>query len=173
MLYFSFLGIFADICFLCPTGEDSDEEEGVFEEDSESDDSDTEGEVTDEVPPPPDFDECDCQANFRYKFKRWWLHYRQRLLADYVRAAYMLSPHPIIQQHCKDNMDPEDRLAMERLMIKIHLQGYVEDDDEWELKKATMMDKFWSEYNDFHISHWFFQNKEHLDQCQESKVPCP
>ena len=131
----------------------------MFEEDSESDDSDNEGEVTDEVTPPPDFDEEDCQAYLRFKFKHWWLHYRQRLLSDHVRAAYLLSPNPIIQQHCKDNLDPLDRLAMERLMIKIHLSGYVEDDDEWEQKKATMMDKFWREYNDFTSHTGFFKTK--------------
>jgi hypothetical protein len=58
-------------------------------------------------------------------------------------------------------MEPEDREACERLLIKLFLPGYVENHPEWEQKKATMIYEFLSDLHDFQNKAGYF-NKMHI-----------
>ena len=103
----------------------------------------------------------DCFEEFKELYKRSWAHYKSKLLTDYVRAAYVLSPDPKVYDDARANIEPEDREACERLLIKLFLPGYVRDVPEWEQKKATMIDEFLSDLHDFHNKAGYF-NKMHI-----------
>jgi hypothetical protein len=74
----------------------------------------------------------DCNKEFKVLYRRSWNHYKNKLLTDYVCAAYVLSPDPKVYEDAHANMEPEDREACERLLIKLFLLGYVENHPEWE-----------------------------------------
>ena len=103
----------------------------------------------------------DCNEEFKVLYRRFWNHYKNKLLTDYVRAAYVLSPDPKVYEDVRANMEPEDREACERLLIKLFLPGYVENHPEWEQKKATMIDEFLSDLDDFQNKAGYF-NKMHI-----------
>ena len=88
----------------------------------------------------------ECFDAFKYKYRKWWKHYRTKLLCDHVRVAYLLSPNPVVQKHAMENLDGEDRLACERLLVKLFVKNYVEDDLRSETEKSEVVDKFWKEY---------------------------
>ena len=116
--------------------------------DDDSDEEEEEANEPEEEEEDPD--EMEVGDQFKYNYKKHWGKYRNNLLAaPYIRAAYMLSPNPVIQQHVKDNPDPEDRLAVECLLVKLFVTDYVQDDEESEQKKAAVLDKFWDEYGEF------------------------
>ena len=131
--------------------EDSDED-SVESESSMRADSDDEDEPTALM---------DDYEEFVYWARRHWNFYKPRLFKDYPRVGYLLSPHPIIQAHTNDpeNMDPEDRLACERVIVKLFMPDFVPDNDSWERKKADVMDAFWSEFEDFHNHVGMFKQK--------------
>ena len=66
-------------------------------------------------------------------------------------CLHALSPNPIVQKHVKENPDPEDHLAIERLLVKLFVPNYDQDDDESETRKrkAYVLDKFWDKYGMF------------------------
>lgn len=103
----------------------------------------------------------DCNEEFKVLYRRSWNHYKNKLLTDYVRAAYVLSPDPKVYEDARANMEPEDREACERLLIKLFLPEYVENHPEWEQKKATMIDEFLSDLHDFQNKAGYF-NKMHI-----------
>jgi hypothetical protein len=90
----------------------------------------------------------DCFEDFKYWYKRHWTYYRSQLLTDYVRVAYLLSPNPKVHADAKENMEAEDKLAMERVLVKLFLPGYIEDNEVWERKKAPMVDELFGEHLD-------------------------
>ena len=91
----------------------------------------------------------DCFEEFKYWYKRHWTYYRSQLLTDYVRVAYLLSPNPKVHADANENMEAKDKLAMERVLVKLFLPGYIEDNEVWERKKVPMVDELFSELKDF------------------------
>ena len=63
----------------------------------------------------------DAFDSFRFWMPKIWEHYQPQLLSDIVRVAYLLSPDPLVMAHSadKENIDPQDRLAMENLIRKM------------------------------------------------------
>jgi hypothetical protein len=55
-----------------------------------------------------------------------WRQYHPRLLNDFSRVGYLVSPHPKIIEHASnpDNVDLEDREAVERLIKKLVLPKF-------------------------------------------------
>ncbi len=94
---------------------------------------------------------------FKYWYKRHWAFYKEQLLTDYVHVAYVLSPDPRVHTDAKENTKVEDRLACERLLVKLFLPGYIENKDVWERKKAAMVDKFLGELQDFQNKNGYFK----------------
>ena len=130
------------------------------DEDVDSDaESDNEGEEVEELQPDEDVDLMELDAQFKFLYKKHWNHYKSRIMCDHVRAAYMLSPNPIVQKHAKENPDPEDHLAIERLLVKMFVPDYDPGDDESEARKAYVLDKFWDEYGTFQNHTGFFARK--------------
>ena len=120
--------------------------------------------MPDDSEDPPDEDDeqvpTERDALFKYELKKWWLHYRPRLLPDFVRVAYLLCPNPTIMEHAKDpdNLDPEDRQAVERLLDKLMLPLDIVDDNERLQKSAEILDTFYKELGDFQNKRGFFNN---------------
>ena len=75
--------------------------------------------------------------------------YKPQMLTDFVRAAYMLSPHPLVMDHAKKHKDPEDRRAVERLIDKLLLPKDIVNDEVRMNSSAQLMDEFWKEHADF------------------------
>lgn len=114
----------------------------------------------------------DIGTKFVYWYKRHWLHYRSRLLSgDYIRVAYTLSPDPKVQAHCIANMDPEDRFATERLLVKLFIPGFVEDEDKWEQEKARVVNKYLEEFDDFQNHRGFWKSKSIWIVAGQSDMP--
>ena len=121
--------------------------------------SDCEGEDEDSVVHDTDV-LMDCFDEFKSRFYAGYRHYRKRIVgADHVRAAYLLTPNPVIMEHAKANQDSEDHLAINRLLVRTFLPGYVENDDEWEMKKAAVIDKFYEELGEFQNKTGWFTSK--------------
>ena len=78
-----------------------------------------------------------------YWAKKHVMHYRSRLLPDHVRAAYLCSPNPDVIKHAVDpnNLDPEDRMACERLLKKLMVSAGIVDEQErergWKQRSLT------------------------------------
>ena len=66
-----------------------------------------------------------------YRAKKHVKHYRSRLLPDHVHAAYL---NPDVIKHAVDsnNLDPEDRMACERLLKKLMVSAGIVDEQERE-----------------------------------------
>ena len=86
-----------------------------------------------------------------YWVNRHFKHYEQDLLPDHVRAAYLLCPRPEVMAHAKDknNYDPADRRACERLLRKIMVNPNITDAAERQKEEAIVIDTFYSELSDF------------------------
>ena len=103
-------------------------------------------------------DTMDVYEEFLYWYKRNWNHYRPRLLGDVQRAAYVVSPHPKVHAHAKANQDPEDRLACERLIVKLCMTDYIEGEEKSEREKARLVNKFLEELTDFQNKSGYFKS---------------
>ena len=85
------------------------------------------------------------------------MFYKEQLLTDYERVAYVLSPDPRVHTNARENTEVEDRLACERLLVKLFLPGYIENKEVWKCKKAAMVDKFLGELQDFQNKNGYFK----------------
>ena len=86
--------------------------------------------------------------------QKWWSHYRQFMLTDFVRAGpYMslLTPPLSIVNYCKNwRMEQEDMKAIECLLDKFFLPIDITDETERQMKGAKMMmDTFLNELKRF------------------------
>jgi hypothetical protein len=102
--------------------EDSDEDEDEEDLDGDSIQSYSDAELSEDEEQEEGKEETkeeeepvDEQGKLRYHSLRWWNHYRKKLLPDHVRVCFLLCPNPKVMQYTKDNPDPEDRQALERL----------------------------------------------------------
>jgi hypothetical protein len=116
-------------------GDDDDSlESGVFDDELvESDDEQTEEEAPVLL--------CDM-------IRAAWNKRKVKLLHDYARAGYILSPDPVIMAHHLTNPDPEDKNACERLIIKlfvpVHVVGEARD-----VLSGSLIDSFHDEWDQF------------------------
>jgi hypothetical protein len=113
----------------------------------------------------------DCFEEFKYWYKRHWTYYRSQLLTDYVRVAYLLSPNPKVHADANENMEAEDKLAMERVLVKLFLPGYIEDNEVWERKKAPMVDELFSELKDFQQKLGYFKKMSIWIAAEDPNLP--
>ena len=95
-----------------------------------------------------------------YWAKKHFAHYRPRLLPDHVRAAYLCSPHPDIIKHAvtPENIDPEDRMACERLLKKLMVPTGIVSIEERERVEAEAIDTFLTELGQFQSREGPFQS---------------
>lgn len=96
-----------------------------------------------------------------YWAKKHFAHYRPRLLPDHVRAAYLCSPHPDIIKHAvtPENIDPEDRMACERLLKKLMVPTGIVSIEERERVEAEAIDTFLTELGQFQSREGPFQSR--------------
>jgi hypothetical protein len=85
----------------------------------------------------------------------------QEVLPDHVRVCFLLCPNPKVMQYAKDNPDPEDRQALERLLQKEFIDPNVGTSEERECEFATVLDKFLTELSDFQYQQVVFA-KAHI-----------
>jgi hypothetical protein len=159
------------LAFLAGVDDEDDESECREEEDAESvksahsDASDVSEEEMEELDdlmdrgPEVGTDLMDQYELFAHWYKRHWLHYRKQLLSDYVRVAYCMSPNPKVKAHWAASREPEDRLACERLLVKLFVPGYIEGEDSWEKKKCEVVNQWLDEMEDFHNKQGYFKSK--------------
>ncbi len=74
-----------------------------------------------------------------------WKQRRPKLLHDYARVGYILSQHPIIMKHARENMSMEDMEAAKRLITKLVIPVNVVGKDQISLQ-AKLIHQFWKEY---------------------------
>lgn len=159
------------------------EDNYFFESDSDdSSESGSDGDVSDE--------EEDLETSFAeeglgerpielydqliFDVNKWYKWYKPQMLTDFVRAAYMLSPHPLVMDHAKKHKDPEDRRAVERLIDKLLLPKDIVDDEVRMNSSAQLMDEFWKEHADFWAKRgnfrdpriWILAGKDDNQPCQ-------
>jgi hypothetical protein len=84
----------------------------------------------------------DEQGKLRYHSLRWWNHYRKKFLPDHVRVCFLLCHNPKVMQYAKDNPDPEDRQALERLLQKEFINPNVGTSEEREREFTMVLDNF-------------------------------
>ena len=93
-------------------------------------------------------DEADTPVLLCERIRAAWEKRKDKLIHDYSRAGYILSPDPVIMAHALANPDPEDKLACERLITKLfvpsHLVGATRD-----AMEASLIDSFHEEYGEF------------------------
>ncbi len=53
---------------------------------------------------------------------------QSKMLHDYSRVGYLLSPHPVIMKHARDNLALEDKEAVKRLITKLFIPTSVVGD---------------------------------------------
>ena len=103
----------------------------------------------------------DAFDSFRFWMPKIWEHYQPQLLSDIVRVAYLLSPDPLVMAHSadKENIDPQDRLAMENLIRKMFVPRNMLRAEDREREEARLIHKLWQEYADFTSKQGFFKSK--------------
>ena len=96
-----------------------------------------------------------------YWAKKHFAHYRPRLLPDHVRAAYLCSPHPDIIKHAvtPKNIDPDNRMACERLLKKLMVPTGIVSIEERERVEAEAIDTFLTELGQFQSREGPFQSR--------------
>ena len=107
-----------------------------------------------------------------YWAKKHVMHYRSRLLPDHVRAAYLCSPNPDVIKHAVDpnNLDPEDRMACERLLKKLMVPAGIVDEQERERVEAEVIDTFLTELEQFQTKSGPFQPRHMWIIAENSKT---
>jgi hypothetical protein len=80
-----------------------------------------------------------------------WNHYRERLMTDFARVGYLVSPNPVIIAHSgdPDNSDPQNRLAVDRVIERLLISGRDLTEEERNVELARAIDLFWKEREDF------------------------
>jgi hypothetical protein len=80
-----------------------------------------------------------------------WEHYRGRLMMDSARVAYLCSPNPVIIAHSEDrnNRDPENNLAVERIIERLILPRTPHKPEDRATVLAGLVEQFWHEREDF------------------------
>ena len=106
-------------------------------------------------------DEADTPVLLCERIKAAWDKRKDKLIHDYSRAGYILSPDPVIMAHALANPDPEDKLACERLITKLfvpsHLVGATRD-----AMEASLIDSFHEEYDEFTTKSGEVFSKRHI-----------
>ena len=94
--------------------DESNEGEGSEAKDQDDEASDEDSSVNTAITSSPD----DPNEMAVLKVLAIWRQYRPRLLNDFSRVGYLVSPHPKIIEHASnpDNVDLEDREAVECLI---------------------------------------------------------
>ena len=113
----------------------------------------------------------DDYEGLKYWVKRYWEHYKPKLLHDYVLAAYCLSPDPKVHEHAKQNIKGEDRLACERLLVKLFLPAYIEGVEKFEREKAAIVNKFLGELDDFQKKSGYFKSQSIWYAAEDPNIP--
>ena len=108
-----------------------------YDEESNSDEGSTNidrDEAVESDDKPESEEPMDDFQKLEYWAKKHVKHYRSRLLPDHIRAAYLCSPHTDVIKHAVDpnNLDPEDRMACERLLKKLMVSAGIVDEQERE-----------------------------------------
>ncbi len=130
---------------------DIDDEDEYAEGDADSDDNDSiDNEDGDEdnvdLPTSDDISLDDDEGvTFAGRILGLWKQRRPKLLHDYARVGYILSPHPVIMKHSRDNMSMEDKEATKRLITKLFIPVNVVGEDRISLQ-AKLIHQFWKEY---------------------------
>ena len=129
---------------------EQDDEEEFLEELSDNDELPGEHEddvsLTSELSEPTDEAEISVRCAVTI-----WQHYRPRLVTNVSRVAYLCSPHPLIIAHSEDiaNRDPENAIAVEQFIERVLLPQKCLRIEDRPVELARMIDKFWSEREDF------------------------
>ena len=135
---------------------EQDDEEEFLEELSDNDDDDNElqllGEHEDDVSLTSELSEPTDEAEISVRCALTiWQRYRPRLVTNVSRVAYLCSPHPLIIAHSEDiaNRDPENAIAVEQFIERVLLPQKCLRIEDRPVELARMIDKFWSEREDF------------------------
>lgn len=106
--------------------------------------------------------EGDRGATYVEKINQVWLHRKKKLIHDYSRAGYLLAPSPVIRafESQDGNSDPENKLACERLIVKLLLKKGLVDGAK-DAEEARMIHLFWKEYGNFK-SHTGAYSRKHM-----------
>jgi hypothetical protein len=116
----------------------SEDEDDLEDVDYESDFDDNLVDLTDEESIP-------------ITMKQIWDCYKPKLLNDYARVAYLLSPHAEIMKHAIDpaNRDPLDNIAVETMIEKLLVSHDHENEEEHAQELSDKITTFWSEHSQF------------------------
>ena len=79
---------------------------------------------------------------------RLWLKRQPKLSHNIAVAAYALSPVAEISAHVRQNLDVGRKQQVENVLKKLFVPMNLTDADEEDFV-ASMLDEFWTEYNDF------------------------
>lgn len=90
-------------------------------------------------------------------------HYRKKHPSDHVRAVYLCSMHPKVQEHTLDldNHDPENHLACRQLLKNLIFPGDIVNKNEQEQAEDLVIDTFLTELGQFKYKQgvfWAFHN---------------
>ena len=134
--------------------DESDEGEGDEAIDQDDEASDEDSSVNTAITSSPD----DPNEMAVLKVLAIWRQYRPRLLNDFSRVGYLVSPHPKIIEHASnpDNVDLEDREAVERLIKKLVLPKFHVRREDAERELAELVHIFWTEQALFHNNQGYF-----------------
>ena len=80
-----------------------------------------------------------------------WSHYRPRLVTNVSCVVYLCSHHPLIIAHSEDiaNKDPKNAIAVEQFIERVLLPWKCARTEDRPAELARMVDKCWSEREDF------------------------
>lgn len=154
------------------------DEESVESEDVVSDDE----QDLEEVEYESDLDdmvELTDEQSLPITMKKSWHYYKPKLLNDYVRVAYLLSPHPEVMKRATDpaNRDPLDNIAVETLIEKLLVFHDHESEEEKMVELLNKITTFWSELSQFVNKRGVFFTKAYLGcscqrECTDARAAC-
>jgi hypothetical protein len=131
--------------------EPDDDEDSVR---SDSDSSD--GTMVDDEDISSDDDDSIALGNY---LDECWKKRNAKLVHEYSISAWMLSPIPEVYADAKENQRGEDRMAMERLFRKLFSH---EETSHKEMTMDEIMDRFWTEYEDFLSKAGVFAGRDYI-----------
>jgi len=134
------------------TDDDEDEEEDGFsdDEDRSNGEDDNVGLLSDDI----SINDNEG-VTFAGRILSLWKQRRPKLLHDYARVGYLLSPHPVIMMHAKQNMALEDKEAVKRLITKLFIPTSTVGEARVTLQ-AKLIHQFWKEYGMCDCLHLFW-----------------
>lgn len=101
---------------------------------------------------------------------RHWHHRARGLSHDYALVGYLLAPHPIIQNHARQNMTMQHEEAVSRLITKLILPEDVVG-AEREQMRASLVHTFKKEHSDFTNRTGVFAHPDMWVMAEDENVP--